>query len=67
LSVNDTRLHFGLGSAGTVDIEIRWPLGLVEKLTGVAADQLIYVTEGAGIVRTQRFAASPAPASRQVT
>jgi hypothetical protein len=65
LSASDTRLHFGLGSAGTVDIEIRWPLGLIEKLTGVAADQLIYVTEGAGIVRTQKFAASPAPASRQ--
>ena len=61
LSVNDSRLHFGLGRAGTVDIEIRWPLGLVEKLTRVAADQLIYVTEGAGIVRTQKFAASTAP------
>ncbi|HOK46096.1 MAG TPA: CRTAC1 family protein, partial [Bryobacteraceae bacterium] len=48
LSVNDSRLHFGLGAAETVDIEIRWPLGLVEKLERVAADQLIYVTEGAG-------------------
>lgn len=55
LSVNDSRLHFGLGAAETVDIEIRWPLGLVEKLERVAADQLIYVTEGAGITRTQRF------------
>jgi hypothetical protein len=44
-----------------VDIEIRWPLGLVEKLTRVAADQLIYVTEGAGIVRTQKFTASTTP------
>ncbi|MGD0579450.1 MAG: CRTAC1 family protein, partial [Bryobacteraceae bacterium] len=67
LSVSDSRLHFGLGSAGTADIEIRWPLGLVEKLTQVAADQLICVTEGAGITRTERFAASPAPAPRQKT
>ena len=57
LSVNDSRLHFGLGGAGMADIEIRWPLGLVEKLTGVAADQLIYVTEGSGITRTQKFSA----------
>ncbi len=55
LSVNDSRLHFGLGPVTTVDVEIRWPLGLVEKLTRVAADQLIYVTEGSGIARAQKF------------
>ncbi len=55
LSVNDSRLHFGLGAAAAVDVEIRWPLGLVEKLTRVAADQLIYVTEGSGITRAQKF------------
>ena len=55
LSVSDSRLHFGLGPATEVDIEIRWPLGQVEKLTRVAADQLIYVTEGSGITRTQEF------------
>ena len=65
LSVNDSRLHLGLGSADMAEIEIRWPLGLVEKLTRVAADQLIYVTEGAGITRTQKFAASPAPPLKQ--
>jgi hypothetical protein len=55
LSVNDSRLHFGLGMATVVDLEIRWPLGQVEKLSNVAADQLIYVTEGSGITRTQMF------------
>jgi hypothetical protein len=55
LSASDKRLHFGLGSVDTVDIEIRWPLGLVERLPKVAADQLIYVTEGAGITRKQKF------------
>jgi hypothetical protein len=55
LSVNDSRLHFGLGAATTADLEIRWPLGVIEKLPAVAADQLIYVKEGSGITRTQKF------------
>jgi len=55
LSVNDSRLHFGLGGVSVVDVEVRWPLGQVEKLSGVGADQLIYVTEGFGITRTQKF------------
>jgi len=49
-SVNDTRLHFGLGSEKSADIAIRWPSGAHEELKGVAADQLIVVKEGTGIV-----------------
>ena len=41
LSVNDHRLHFGLGPETKADIEVRWPLGDVEKFAGVAADQLV--------------------------
>lgn len=55
LSVNDSRLHFGLGTAPRVDIEIRWPLGQIEKLAQVPADRLIHITEGSGITRTQEF------------
>ena len=55
LSVNDPRLHFGLGGAATVDLEVRWPLGMVERLTNVAADQLVFLTEGSGISRVQKF------------
>jgi hypothetical protein len=55
LSVNDSRLHFGLGPITAVDIEVRWPLGQVEKFANVAADQLIHVTEGSGITRRQKF------------
>ena len=55
LSSNDSRLHFGVGPVTTVDLEIRWPLGQVEKLSGVAVDQLIHVTEGSGITRTEKF------------
>src|SRR5271170_7713324 len=49
-SVNDTRLHFGLGSEKSADVAIRWPSGAHEELKGVAADQLIVVKEGTGIV-----------------
>ena len=55
LSANDPRLHFGLGSAATAEIEIRWPLGGIEKLSNVAANQLIFVTEGAGITQTRKL------------
>ncbi|MBV9265753.1 MAG: CRTAC1 family protein [Acidobacteriaceae bacterium] len=55
LSVNDSRLHFGLGTATRADIEVRWPLGLIEKFTNVAANQLVHLTEGAGITRLQKF------------
>ncbi len=61
LSVSDRRLHFGLGSAQSADLEIRWPSGDVEKLANVAADQLIVVREGAGIVKSQRFPAGASP------
>jgi enediyne biosynthesis protein E4 len=54
-SANDLRLHFGLGKAELADLEIRWPNGNKETLTKVAADQLVFVKEGAGIVRTQKF------------
>jgi len=49
-SSNDPRLHFGLGSSSSVDLEICWPNGLREKYKGVAANQLVTLREGAGIV-----------------
>jgi hypothetical protein len=52
-SVNDSRLHFGLGLEKSVDIAIRWPSGRHEELKAIAADQLIVVKEGAGIVPGQ--------------
>ena len=55
LSSNDSRLHFGLGPIATVDLEVRWPMGQVEKLSGVPADQLVHVTEGSGITHTEKF------------
>jgi enediyne biosynthesis protein E4 len=55
LSVNDRRLHFGLGQAQTADLEIRWPSGAREKINGVAADQLVVIREGAGVMRAETW------------
>jgi len=42
------RVHFGLGDERTVQqIEIRWPSGVVQSLTGVPADQNVKVRETA--------------------
>jgi enediyne biosynthesis protein E4 len=55
LSVNDRRLHFGLGAETSANIEIRWPNGGFEKVAEVAADQLVVIKEGAGVMRTEKF------------
>ena len=52
-SCNDPRLHFGLGRATAANIDIYWPNGLHETLTRVAANQLITVREGAGVVASK--------------
>jgi hypothetical protein len=49
-SANDPRLHFGLGAEKTADIEVHWPSGLVEQVKGVAANQLVTIVEGHGVV-----------------
>jgi enediyne biosynthesis protein E4 len=55
-SQNDLRVHFGLGKAGKVDLlEIRWPSGGLDSLRDVKVNQLLYVEEGKGIVRTVTF------------
>jgi hypothetical protein len=55
LSSNDPRLHFGLGAATNADIEVHWPLGLVETMKSVAADQLLTLKEGSGQVKGRAF------------
>jgi hypothetical protein len=47
-SVDDARLHFGLGPAQAADtIEVTWPSGRVDTLTGVAGDRVVSIKEGA--------------------
>ena len=56
ISQSDLRVHFGLGKADKVSLlEIRWPSGQVDTIKDVKANQVVYVKEGAGIVRTMQF------------
>jgi hypothetical protein len=48
-SQNDLRVHFGLGAAAMADrIEVRWPSGLEESWSEVAADRVLVLEEGTG-------------------
>ena len=50
LTQNDLRLHFGLGDAAIVDrVEVTWPSGRSEVVTGVSANQIVTIQEGRGI------------------
>ena len=59
ISQNDLRIHFGLGRAEKVDLlEIRWSSGQVDTLKDVKPNQLVFVREGEGVVRTMQFPAA---------
>jgi hypothetical protein len=54
LSQSDTRVHFGLGKATTIDsLEIRWPSGKVETFNALSADKFYSLLEGQGIVPSE--------------
>ena len=49
-SANDSRLHFGLGSSTSADIEVYWPSGWHETFRQISANRLITLKEGQGPV-----------------
>jgi len=53
-SVNDKRLHFGLGAETSAHLTVRWTNGQTESFSNVAADQLVVIREGSGIIQKQR-------------
>ena len=59
-SASDLRLHFGLGAVTTVDLEIRWPNGDKEVVSKIAADHLVVIKEGSGVIKTEAFKKSTA-------
>jgi hypothetical protein len=61
LSVNDRRLHFGLGDAGFADLDVRWPNGVRQSFAKVPAGRLVTINEESGIVSSESF---PAPGGR---
>jgi enediyne biosynthesis protein E4 len=49
-SAQDPRIYFGLGAHDRIDsLEIRWPSGSTETFTDLPADQILTITEGAGV------------------
>ena len=46
LSQGDPRIHFGLGQNETIDeVQIKWPSGIVQKLTDIPANQILQIVE----------------------
>jgi hypothetical protein len=53
LSQSDRRAHFGLGQAvSAASLEVRWPSGVVDRLSNVPADRRLWIEEGRGLVRS---------------
>ena len=49
-SNNDMRVHFGLGTAKTVDyVEVRWPSGLLERFNNPKVNSIVVLKEGSGV------------------
>jgi len=54
LSVNDKRLHFGLGAERFASLDVRWPNGTKQTFSNVPANHLIVIREGTGVVATRK-------------
>jgi hypothetical protein len=56
LSQSDLRLHFGFEKRTKIDlIEVRWPSGVVDKITDVSANKILTIKEGQGLVEKKDF------------
>ncbi len=49
-SCNDPRLHFGIGDAKEVDVDVFWPNGLHEVFRKLSANRLVTIRETVGII-----------------
>jgi hypothetical protein len=57
-STDDTRLHFGLGSEGTINrIEVFWPSGLRQEFSEIQGDAIYEIKEGESIRKTTQLPA----------
>jgi hypothetical protein len=55
-SQNDLRLHFGLGSAQRADrLEVHWPSGMKDSAADLAANHLVVLVEGQGVLKTAKL------------
>ena len=66
ISQNDLRLHFGLEKRTKIDlIEVRWPSGIVDKITGISANKALTIKEGQGLISQKNFDNPPRKAGYQ--
>jgi len=62
LAQNDLRAHFGIGSAAVAErLEVRWPDGSIEVIPAIAANQIVTVRQGKGLVNRAPFTRSGGP------
>jgi hypothetical protein len=55
-SHNDLRLHFGMAKANRADrVEVQWPSGTKDALENLQANQIVWIEEGRGVVKTMPF------------
>ena len=56
LSQSDLRLHFGFDKRTKIDlIEVRWPSGVVDRVTDVSVNKILTFKEGQGLVEKKDF------------
>ena len=65
VSQGDFRVHFGLGSASRANVAVRWLQGAPESFADVAANQLIVIRQGKGVIERHPFPPPPEAAPRR--
>jgi len=61
VSSNDPRLHFGLGAAEKVELEVRWPMGSIDVHKDVLARRLITLVEGSSDLKAEKMTSAIQP------
>jgi hypothetical protein len=64
ISQNDPRLHFGVGAATSMEVQIQWPSGKTELLHNLAADYIYTVVEGKGVQQKSALPEFPENATK---
>jgi len=56
ISQSDLRLHFGLEKRTKIDsIQVRWPSGVVDKISGAGVNRILTIKEGQGKVDEKEY------------
>jgi hypothetical protein len=56
LSQSDLRVHFGLERRTKIDlVEVRWPSGVIDKITNLNANRILTIKEGKGLLEQKDF------------